>query len=388
MVSKRVNFDLRKNSLRLRYEEELKAGADVIDLTISNPTSVGLNYPESQILEALSSPESLRYEPSATGLKKARQAIAESYQRRGFGSSPDDILLTSSTSEAYSFLFKLLLDPGGIVLLPQPSYPLFEFLARMESLKTASYSLYYDDGWHYDFESIEFQLRRGIKVILLVNPNNPTGSFIREEEWSRLKGLCLDHQVTLICDEVFRDCQLEDDSAHFDFLPEGDIPLFLLNGLSKRAGLPQVKLSWINVCGPREVSKQTISHLELISDTYLSVGTPVQHAVPTLLRLSDGIHRQILTRIRSNYRSLREACTATAVDPLRTQGGWYATLRLPRSQSSEEWALYALESKNVLVHPGYFFGFPEEAHLVVSLLAESDRFDEGIRRLVETVESF
>ena len=388
MLSKRVNFDLRKNSLRLRYEDKLKAGADVIDLTISNPTLVGLDYPESQILGSLSMPESLRYEPSAKGLRQARQAIAESYQRRGFGCLPEDILLTSSTSEAYSFLFKLLLDPGSTVLLPQPSYPLFEFLAHMESLETASYSLYYDDGWHYDFESIESQLLRGIKVILLVNPNNPTGSFIRDEEWSRLKGLCLDHQVALICDEVFRDYPLEDDFGYFDPLSEADIPLFLLNGLSKSAGLPQVKLSWINVCGPQEVREQAINHLELISDTYLSVGAPVQHGVPTLLRLSDGIHRQILARIRSNYRSLQKACTATAVDPLRTQGGWYAILRLPRSQSGEKWSLYALESENVLVHPGYFFGFSEEAHLVVSLLAEPQRFDEGIRRLVEAVKSF
>ena len=386
MFAKRVQFDLRENRLTRLFEEKRTQGSELIDLTTSNPTTVGLEYPEERILEVLATPESLRYEPTASGLEKTRKAIAGFYEDRGCKLSPSDLLLTSSTSEAYSFLFKLLLNPGDRVLLPQPSYPLFQYLAAMESVQVAPYHLFYDDGWHYDLESLEDQLATGANVVVLVNPNNPTGSYISRSDWTKFRDLCIRKSVSLICDEVFSEYQLDEETSFPDPRSETEIPLFLLNGLSKSAGLPQLKLSWIAARGPRRIKQQSLSRLELISDTYLSVGTPIQHGLQDLLKLADGIRRQTVARIRTNHESLVKVCSGTAVDPLQVQGGWCATLRVPRSRSEEEWGLHLLESQGIVVHPGYFFDFPGEAYLVLSLLVESTAFEEGVNRLLAAVE--
>jgi aspartate/methionine/tyrosine aminotransferase len=295
--------------------------------------------------------------------------------------------LTSSTSEAYSYLFKLLTNPGDRILVPRPSYPLLEYLARMESIQTASYRLYYEDGWYFDLQELESNLTPEVKAVVLVNPNNPTGSYIHFEEWNEVKKLCIANQVALICDEVFVDYPLNERSVDVDLVEGNELLSFILNGLSKSAGLPQMKLGWILVRGPLPQRKESLDRLEIIADTYLSVGTPVQHATRSLLALCSQVRSQIRDRIRSNYNFLSRAVVPTAVQCLETEGGWYAILRVPSTQSEEEWALQILNDRGVLVHPGYFYDFAEEAFLVLSLLPRRDLFEEGVSRLLAELDA-
>ena len=505
MFSSRLNWDLRPNPLSILLDHKRAQGAEILDLTESNPTRAGFTYPPEEILAALADPAALRYDPSPPGHLIARQAIASYYRDRGREIAPADILLTASTSEAYAWLFKLLCDPGDEILTPRPSYPLFEFLAALESVHVRQYPLRYDGAWRIDFPALEASLTNRSRAIVVVNPNNPTGSFIASEELDRLQSLAALRGIAILIDEVFSDYRFlpvasaphttsnrrerpPSDSAetapsvhsqtsrdqrerfkkilprehsertpaehsertpardrgafraerfkeilpreHSDPTPADPTPIpsaqaltfrmsglskideprpqgaadaeahqtvvfprerlqpdhppqaltFRMSGLSKIAGLPQLKLGWIAIEGPPDGAAR--DRLELIADTYLSVATPVQYALPRLLQTSESIRAQILNRARANLELLRTLASGSASNVLNVEGGWYATLQVPRTRSEESWALTLLADHDVLIQPGYFFDFESEAFLVVSLITPPEIFAEGIRRII------
>lgn len=347
------------NALSLLLNEKRASGERVLDLTESNPTRAGIHYP-SDFLSAFSAPRALLYEPEPFGLPAARERIALEY-----GAPPGHVILTTSTSEAYSWLFKLLCDPGCEVLAPRPSYPLFDFLASLESVVLRHYPLFYDHGWCIDFHALEQSIGPLTRAIVLVNPNNPTGHFIRRRELAQLLALCQDRDIALISDEVFADYTVDPPSDAV--LTLRGVADFALNGLSKLVGLPQMKLGWI-------VSKRPVPELEIVADTYLSVGTPVQLALPAMLELREPVQRQILARLRRNLSRLR----STGLRHLRVEGGWYAILPV---MDEEETAERLLRERNVLTQPGFFYDFEKSGYLVLSLLTPPEIFDEGIEAI-------
>lgn len=381
MFSSRIKWDLTANRLSRALEEKRARGETILDLTESNPTRAGFDYPQQSILEALSNPESMVYEPASRGLMVAREAGSRYYS--GHSVDPDRIHLTASTSEGYSWLFKLLAGFGDSVLIPHPSYPLFEFLAGLEGVDLRPFNLDYihPSGWRIDFDSLEAAIDDRTRAIILVNPNNPTGSYLRRDELERLNLICARHSLALIADEVFSDYAFEPDDRRVTTLVDNaEVLTFVLNGFSKILALPQMKLGWIVTGGTGQA--EAIERLDLIADTFLSVGAPIQHAAARLLELRPQMQSRILERVKRNYRSLAEKTEDSPVRLLTTEGGWYATLEVPRIMSEEEWVLNLLESKGVLVHPGYFFDFPLEAFLIVSLLPTRDIFDQAVDRIL------
>jgi hypothetical protein len=358
-------------------DERRSAGAAILDLTESNPTAAGFAYPSDQILAALADPRALRYQPAAAGMPSARAAVSEDYYSGRVG--PGRILLTASTSEAYAFVFKLLADPGDEVLVPRPSYPLFDFLAALDAVRVVQYPLVYHNTWTIDFDALASAITPRTRAIVLVNPNNPTGSFLKQSELGPLISLCREHNLALISDEVFADYALEPGRLQVvrTLTEVTEVPTFCLSGLSKVSGLPQLKLGWV------VAAEQAFERLELIADTYLSVSAPVQLALPALLGLRTQLQNQILARVRAN-----RAFAVSQIGPrspwrlLEIEGGWYAILEAPRLQSEEEWVLSLLASDSVLVQPGFFFDFEREAFLVLSLLTPEDVFREGVRRIL------
>jgi hypothetical protein len=380
VFSSRLNWSQRPNRLSDLLAEKRRAGSPVLDLTESNPTRVGLAYPQAEILAVLADASVLRYHPSPRGLESAREAVAGYYHDRGVQIQTGSILLTSSTSEAYAYLFKLLTNPGDEILAPRPSYPLFEFLASLESVHIRQYPLRYDGVWHVDFNALEHAITPRTRGIVVVNPNNPTGSFLKRAELDRLDSLAADRDLAILSDEVFRDYAFTEDADRVSTLADGRRALtFSMSGLSKIAGLPQMKLGWIVASGPK--SDQALDALELIADTYLSVSTAVQVALPRLLGLAGGILEQIRQRMASNLARLRDGVHGSATTLLRAEGGWYAVLQVPQTRTEEEWTLKLLDESGVLVQPGFFFDFESEAFLVVSLLPEPATFTEGLARL-------
>lgn len=388
MLSSRLNWTLTPNRLSALIEAKRRRGEPILDLTESNPTRAGLEYPAA-ILETLQDARSLVYDPQPAGSREARSAISEFYTERGAGIPPEHILITASSSESYSFLFKLLADPGDQVLAPRPSYPLFEFLAALESVQPVQYRLAYDGCWTLDFDSLSRAVSPRTRAIVVVNPNNPTGSFLKHDEFERLVALAAERDLAIISDEVFADYSFRPDPDRVSTLAGAtDALVFSLSGLSKFAGLPQMKLGWMAMSGPAEKVECARERLELIADTYLSVGTPVQNALPQLIKLGREVGCRIAERVRANYQALREALhQAPSCAMLDVEGGWYATLRVPRTRSEEEWALTALEHDNVLVQPGFFYDFENEAFLVLSLLTPPDVFGEGVARLLRRVQA-
>jgi alanine-synthesizing transaminase len=368
MFSSRFHWDLRPNRLTELQREKRKAGAHVLDLTESNPTHAGLEYPR-EIVRAMADERALRYDPAPAGMAEAREAVAGYYAARGLQVAPERILLTASTSEGYAYLFKLLCDAGDEVLVPRPSYPLFEFLADMESVKVRQYPLRYHGEWEIDREALAAAVTGRTRAIVVVNPNNPTGSYLKRGELEFLKGFGL----PLISDEVFADYAFGDNAERVITLAGHG---FAMSGLSKVAGLPQMKLGWIVV-----QSAEAMERLEWIADTYLSVSTPVQCAAAALLKAGEAVQRQIRERCAANLTALRVEVSGSAADVLAVEGGWYATLRMPRIRSEEDWTLELLAKHDVLVQPGFFYDFETEAFLVLSLLTPPDIFGEGIRRL-------
>jgi aspartate/methionine/tyrosine aminotransferase len=383
MFSSRLNWDLRPNRISALLEARRRAGAPILDLTESNPTHAGLSYPEAEILAALGDARSLRYEPSPAGAADAREAVAAYYAARGASVPADRIVLTASTSEAYGHLFKLLADPGDEVLVPRPSYPLFEFLARLECVRVVEYPLAYDGSWRIDFEALEAALGPRARAIVVVNPNNPTGSFLKARERDRLIALAAERGLAIVADEVFSDYAFAPDAERVTTLAtETGALAFSLSGLSKIAGLPQMKLGWIVTAGPQELRAGAFARLELIADTYLSVAAPAQYGAARLMEAGAKVRERISARVRENLAWLRGAVEGSALGVLEVEGGWYATLRVPRTRSEEEWTLELLDRDGVLVQPGFFYDFETEAFLVLSLLTPPDVFREGVGRLL------
>ena len=354
-----------------------------LDLTLSNPTRCAFTFPEVEIRQALNQPEVLRYAPEAQGNLATREAIAAWH---GHGVRPEDLQLTASTSEAYAWLFKLLGDPGDEVLVPAPSYPLFEWLARLEGLKAIPVPAYFADRWHLDLGALEAACGPRTRAIVGVNPNNPTGHFLSQDEWAGLTALCARRGLALLVDEVFADYPLEPAPDHLPTaLEDADppCPVFVLSGLSKVAALPQLKLGWIIARGP---AKALLEPLAFLADQYLSVASPVQVAASRILKLAPAIQAQIHSRLRANLRQLDEALKPFPhLSRLPVEGGWSALLRRPAVDSDETCALRLLREARVLVQPGHYFDLPSEGFLVLSLLTPGGDFQEGLRQMLPWV---
>jgi aspartate/methionine/tyrosine aminotransferase len=382
--SRRLDWSVRPNPIADLLARKRSAGDAILDLTESNPTRAGIDYPATELLRAFQDAGMLRYDPQPFGLRSAREAVAGYYGRRV---EPDRIVLTASTSEAYSYLFKLLADPGDEILVPRPSYPLFEFLARLESVRIVQYPLFYDHGWHVDLGALRSALTDSTRAVVIVNPNNPTGSYLKGHELGELAALAESRRIVLISDEVFADYAVTEDTGRVTTLAHLDRGLaFSLSGLSKTVGLPQMKLGWIVVSGSETKRKAALERLDLIADSYLSVGAPVQAAVRGLLAPKDAIQGQIRRRVRLNLDLLRQQ-GASDLRILDVEGGWYAIVQPPRIDTDEGWVLGLLEHENVLVQPGFFYDFDTGPYLVLSLLTETQVFAEGLRRLLAFVRS-
>jgi aspartate/methionine/tyrosine aminotransferase len=388
MFSNRLPAALGDNAISRALTRRRAAGAPVLDLTESNPTAVGLAYPEADILRAVAQPGALAYQPTPRGLADARAAIADYYlAQRQSRVDPERIILTASTSEAYGWLFKLLCNPGDDVLVPQPSYPLFDLLAGLEGVSLRPYPVRYDGAWFLDVDEIAEALSPNTRAILLVNPNNPTGSFLKAGELVRLRALCCAHQLALVSDEVFADyAEGNDPTRVATLVDEREVLTFSLSGLSKVAGLPQLKLGWIHIGGPPSLASDAQTRLEVIADTYLSVATPVQLGCASLLSIGETVRQQIVSRVRRGRAILASVLGGSAIEPLRAEGGWSAILRVPATRSDEDWVITLLEQDGLLVHPGFFYDFPRPAYLVICLLTPEAELAQGIERLRARVE--
>lgn len=382
MFSARVPQTMKPNAMTRALRASREAGRVLLDLTVANPTQAEFHYPET-LLASLYGAGALVYEPSPFGLRGAREAVAADYSRRGFGIDPAHIVLTTSTSEAYSILFKLLCEPSGDhVLVPVPSYPLFEYLTRLDGVTPIQYPLEYHGRWTLAIESLEEQWTTHTRAVLGVSPNNPTGSCLSTVELDALAAVCASRDAALILDEVFADYPLTASNANNPAF-EPRCLTFRLGGLSKSAGLPQVKLGWIAVQGPEADVIAALERLEFICDAYLSVSTPVQIAAGSLFNEGAAVRAQIQARVEGNYRRLTQGMAAhPSIEVLAADAGWSAVLRVPARRNEEALVVEFLEQDGVVVHPGFFFDFPHEAFLVVSLLPPRTVFDEGISRIV------
>jgi len=417
MFSERTNWRLAQNRYTQAVEEVRAAGKKIFDLTASNPTRVGLEYDSAAILQALGSARALDYDPQAKGLLDAREVVARYYRERQVASNvstvdSENIVLTTSTSEGYSFVFRLLCNAGDELLVPKPSYPLFDFLADLQDVKLVPYPLIYDHGWQMDFPSLEKAVTKRTRGVVVVHPNNPTGSYVHAEEVGPLNAFCREHGLALIVDEVFLDYRVEgagknirsldcarddntstrhDDRSTRDdnsFAENREVLTFTLSGLSKISALPQMKVAWVVTSGPAHEASAAMARLEVIADTYLSMNAPVQWAVPALLEQRREIQRQLLTRVRKNLAELdRQLAGQTGCQRLSVEGGWYAVLRVPVTRSDEELAIALVREKSVLVHPGHFYDFPKDGFLVLSLITAENEFAEGMGKVLHYLAS-
>ena len=387
--STRLPADLRPNRLTDATVRQRAEGRTLIDLTLSNPTRAGLLYPPG-LLQDLADPAGLIYAPEPLGLLRAREAVSADYQRRGFSVAPDQVALTSSTSEAYSLLFKILCNPGDEVLVPRPSYPLFDHLTSLEGVVARPYDIDYHGAWSIDLDQVRRICSKRTKAVLAVSPNNPTGSFVTPDELDSIAAVCEPLGTAVIVDEVFADYELRPGAAvaAARVVDRDDVLTVSLGGLSKSVGLPQAKLAWMAVSGPRRLRVQALSRLEMACDTYLSVSTLVQGAATGLLEKGASVRAAIRHRITQNHANLAGRVTdATACQTLNADGGWYAVVRIPTFESEEDFVLRLLSDDNVLVHPGYFFDFPHESYCVVSLMPDEREFSEGVDRLLRQAAS-
>jgi alanine-synthesizing transaminase len=386
MFARRTNWNLSTNRYSLALESARLRGDTLLDLTVSNPTTVGLRFENERILRALQHQNALTYEPASKGILPAREAVASYYVSRGISLSPEQIILTVSTSEAYSYCFRLLCDPGDQVLVPSPSYPLFEFLADIQDVELVPYELVYDHGWQIEFESLRRAITPRSRAIMVVHPNNPTGHFTRGWELERLNALCREHDLALIADEVFLDYGITAETP-LSFAANEQALTFTLSGLSKICALPQIKVAWIVASGPAETVRTAIERLEVIADTYLSPNAPVQWAIPELLEMRQEIQRQLRERVLRNLHELdAQLAKSRMTSRLSLDAGWYAVLRTPASRSDEDVAIALLEQECVIIHPGHFFDFPGAGYLVASLIAPEADFREGIGRVLRAVD--
>lgn len=369
LFADRTNWNFAANRLSEALAQRRSSGAPVFDLTASNPTLCGFHYNGEVISAALTHPAIFTYSPDPRGLEFARAAVAHYYAQRGVTVSLDSLFLTASTTEAYSFALRVLCNPGDEVLIPAPSYPLFDFLADVQDVKLVRYPLFYDHGWHIDFHALGQAITSRTRAIIVVHPNNPTGHFTRASEVAQLNAVCARHDVALIADEVFLDFALGDSVAS-TFAGNPGALTFTMSGISKIAGLPQMKLAWLAVSGPDAFKTAALQRLEVIADTFLSVNTPVQVALPVLLDTARDFQEQVRLRVKENLATLDAALPKQHLfTRLEVEGGWHAVLRLPAGHSDESFALRLLTEDGVYVHPGHFFDFPRDGYLVVSLIA-------------------
>jgi aspartate/methionine/tyrosine aminotransferase len=381
--SSRTNWETSETDLACALRERKAAGMPLLDLTASNPTQCGFTYDEAAILSALASPQALMYDPDSQGMIGARDAVCSYYREHGAAVDPTRVFLTTSTSEAYSYIFRLLCDPGDEVLIAQPSYPLFDFLAALDDVRLIPYPLFYDHGWHIDMEALRQRITPRTRAIALVHPNNPTGHFTKAKEREQLEALCCEHGLALIVDEVFLDYPLT--SVPADTFARGphSALTFVLSGLSKIAGLPQMKAAWIAVFGPKAERQKALARLDVIADTFLSMNAPIQCALPQWLAHRHATQQQIRQRTTSNLRSLDTLLAQQSmVTRLDAEAGWYAVLRIPAIRPDEDVAIDLIRKHGVSVHPGYFFGFAAQGWLVVSLLSPCEDFQQGIAAIL------
>jgi len=382
MFARRTRWNLAANRLTLALEERRKSGKPLFDLTLSNPTECGFTYDSASTASALSQAGILRYEPHPLGLLAAREAVSAYYADRGAPVSPEQMLLTTGTSEAYSLVFRLLCEPGDEVLIPAPSYPLLAFLADIHDVKLVHYPLLYDHGWHIDFHTLESRITPKTRAVVVVHPNNPTGNFCSHEQASQLRTLCASRALALIADEVFLDFAV-DGSPRAGFAQESAALAFVLSGISKISGLPQMKFAWLIVAGPEELRREALARLEVIADAYLSLNTPVQLAAPALLAARGAFQEQLMRRIRQNLAELDGRLARQRVcSRLEVQGGWNVVLRVPALRPDEDLAVELLANAGVHVHPGHLYDFSADGYLVLSLIAPPGTFQCGIEELL------
>ncbi len=388
MFSSRARWNLTPNTLSQAIAARRASGRPFDDLTEGNPTDAGLSLPFGDAFDALSSEAVRRYEPDPRGLTVAREAVRAYYRERGYDVTLDRVTLTASTSEAYGWLFKLLCDAGEEVLVAHPSYPLFDDLAKLEGVSLRSFALSYEGRWELDLDALDDAITERTRAVLLVHPNNPTGSLISRDAMRSVSELCARRGLALVVDEVFGDYAWRDDETRAgSAVQETDALTFTLSGLSKVVAAPQIKLGWIVIGGPEALRREAQERLEMIADCYLSVSGPAQHAAAAMLARRDVVQRALRERVASNLRAitsrLHEASRATL---LAADAGWYAVLRVPRTQREEAWVLELLERDGVLVQPGWFFDFAREACLVVSLLPREDVFARAIERMLARID--
>jgi alanine-synthesizing transaminase len=381
--SQRTQWDLAETPWAQELARLRAAGVPLWDLTASNPTQCGFAYDAESILTPLNDPLALLYEPDPRGLRIAREAISLYYRDHGATVDAEQIILTTSTSEAYSFLFRLLCDPGDEVLIGQPGYPLFDFLARLDDVRLVPYELFYDHGWHLDLEALRRCVTPHTRAIVVVHPNNPTGHFTRPADRAALEALCREHRLALIVDEVFLDYGLAGQPSGESFAREEHaVPTFVLSGLSKVAALPQMKAAWIACFAEGAVQAEALQRLEVISDTFLSMSAPIQRSIPRWLSGRATMQQQIRQRVQANLAVLDDVLLdQKLMSRLDVEAGWYAVLRVPGLKPEEETALDLLLQHGVVVHPGGFFGFVGQGWLVVSLLAREEAVKGGTEAL-------
>ncbi len=381
MFANRTQWNLSKNRLTKALARHRAGGRKLLDLSASNPTECRFTYDNRAIMRALCSPSALNYHPDPRGLKTARAAVCDYYAERGDHIAIDDLFLTTSTSEAYSFVFRLLCNPGDEVLIPTPGYPLFDFLAEINDVKIARYPLIYDHGWQIDLHALDQVLTPRTRGVVVVHPNNPTGHFAKVSETVRLNELCTGHGMAIIADEVFLDFTWND-SRPASFATNPGALTFAMSGISKISGLPQMKFAWLAVSGAEAEKREALARMEIVADTYLSMNAPIQLAAPTLLKLRHGFQQQLMARVHRNLAELDSQLAGRNCTRLQTEAGWYAVLHVPATRSDEDLAIELLEKHDVQVHPGHFYDFPDDGHLVVSLITPEQEFTEGVRRML------
>jgi len=385
MFSKRTEWKLTPNRFTQAQADLRSAGMEVLDLSISNPTRAGFHFDAGDILGSLAMPEAMDYDPQPKGLCTAREAVARYYhdEHEGFDVDPDSLILTTSTSEAYSYVFRLLCNPEEELLVPKPSYPLFDFLADLEDVKLVPYPLLYDHGWQIDFPSLYKAVNHRTRGVVIVHPNNPTGSYVKQDEVASLNRFCQEFGLALVVDEVFLDYP-HDGAGRNTLAVNNDVLTFTLSGLSKISGLPQMKVAWAVTSGPDEQKTEALARLEVIADTYLSMNAPLQLATPTLLAERKNFQPLLLDRVRTNLRELdRQLSHQKTCERLDVEGGWYVVLRVPVTQTDEDLAIDLLRKVAVLVHPGHFYDFPRDGFLVLSLITPTADFREGVSRILQ-----
>jgi aspartate/methionine/tyrosine aminotransferase len=383
MFSRRTKWKLTKNKFTQALEELRAAGVELHDLTVSNPTQCGLHYDSRAILAAFQDPRALAYDPQPKGLLEARREVARYYlEDHHIAVDPESIFLSTSTSEAYSFVFRLLCNAQDEVLVPKPSYPLFDFLAELQDVSLVPYALEYAQGWLVDFDSVLRAITPRTRAVLLVHPNNPTGSHLRKEEIVRLNAICGERKIALIVDEVFLDYSFNSEKRK-SFAGNRDVLTFTLSGLSKISALPQMKVAWLACTGPEEMVTLAAGRLEVIADTYLSLNAPTQWAVPALFEQRHSLQRQLRERVKTNRAELtRQLAGKSGCEMLESEGGWYSVLHVPTDQGDDELAIELMQKCRVVIHPGHFFDFPQDGYLVVSLITPVAEFSEGVSRLL------